>query len=218
MSAPRLLLFFSVLCAVVSITPLADDWRVLVRLTPEWASHPNGYPYLMPHEVLADAIVSGWQGLLQAAANSAWLTDAQAAALKADGLPLAGVLQTIAATLFVAAAFLWALASVRSPKADPAAGAKHTEVPQAIHQPSFQEPVMPAIAPSTQSVGPAVPTSTLAKAPALSIEQRLADLELQVANLLLNPDAQPVAEELVELNRDLRELSRAVTSSNSNRS
>lgn len=216
MSSPRLLLFFSVLCAVISITPLGDDWQVLVRLAPEWTSHPNGYPYLMPHELFAQSIVAGWQSLLQAAANSAWLTDAQAASLMADGLPLNGVLQTVAATLFVLAAFLWAVSSVRSPKA---AGAPHTDKSRPAEQDSMQEPVMPAVALAPVLVLPEpVTTPLMAAGPAISIEQRLAALELQVANLLLNPDAQPVAEELVDLNRDLRELSRALKSSTSSQS
>lgn len=240
MSSPRLLLFFSVLCAVISITPLGDDWQVLVRLAPEWTSHPNGYPYLMPHEHLVQAIVNGWQSLLQAAANSAWLTDAQAAALMADGLPMNGVLQSVAATLFVLAAFLWAVASVRSPKAAnsmPSAESSTAELPL------MQEPMMPAVESSAKPIEPSTPAPTavssipasiaiaptsvlsepvsapsMAAASAISVEQRLAALELQVANLLLNPDAQPVAEELVDLNRDLRELSRAVKSSTSSRS
>lgn len=240
MSSPRLLLFFSVLCAVISITPLGDDWQVLVRLAPEWTSHPNGYPYLMPHEHLVQAIVNGWQSLLQAAANSAWLTDAQAAALMADGLPMNGVLQSVAATLFVLAAFLWAVASVRSPKAAntmPSAESSTAELPL------MQEPMMPAVESSAMPIEPSTPAPTavssipasiaiaptsvlsepvsapsMAAASAISVEQRLAALELQVANLLLNPDAQPVAEELVDLNRDLRELSRAVKSSTSSRS
>jgi len=240
MSSPRLLLFFSVLCAVISITPLGDDWQVLVRLAPEWTSHPNGYPYLMPHEHLVQAIVNGWQSLLQAAANSAWLTDAQAAALMADGLPMNGVLQSVAATLFVLAAFLWAVASVRSPKAAntmPSAESSTAELPL------MQEPMMPAVESSAMPIEPSTPAPTavspipasiaiappsvlaepvsapsMTAASAISVEQRLAALELQVANLLLNPDAQPVAEELVDLNRDLRELSRAVKSSTSSRS
>ena len=58
---------------------------------------------------------------------------------------------------------------------------------------------------------PAVAPSAVA--PVNTLEKRLADLELQVGNLLLNPNAQPVAEELADLSRDLREVSRALKSS-----
>lgn len=210
----RLLLFFSVLCAVISITPVGDDWQVLVRLAPEWTSHPNGYPYLMPHEVILQAIVSVWQGVVQAAANSGWLTDPQAAALIADGLPLNGVLQAVAAFLFVLVAFMWAVASVRGPKVASL---------QAKVSVQEQEPVMtmaePVMAVSATSISPVVsPSTTAVLSTDVSVQQRLSSLELQVANLLLNPDAQPVAEELVELNRELRELSRALNATSERRS
>lgn len=209
MSLPRLLLVFSVLCAVFSITPIADEWQVLVRLAPEWTSAPNGYPYDAPHEVVAQAIVSGWQSGLQAAAHNGWLTDEQAAALIADGLPLKSVLQGVAALLFVLSAFLWALVSVQGPKRT---SAERNSPPETSKSDLFTEPVMTSISELSRSV----PIAEDSAAP--SLEERLADLELQVTNLLLNPDAQPVAEELVGLNRDLRELSRVLTSSKPNRS
>lgn len=229
MSLSRLLLVFSVLCAVFSITPIADDWQVLVRLAPEWTLVPNGYPYDAPHEVVVQTIVTGWQSGLQAAANVGWLTQDQAAALIADGLPLKGVLQGVAALLFVLSAFLWALVSVQVPKRVPAEknSPAETSKPDLLTEPAMpidrfgtQEPalIMPSVSPVASISESSRSVPVVAGSVALSVEERLANLELQVANLLLNPDAQPVAEELVDLNRDLRELSRALTSSNLNRS
>lgn len=221
MSSSRLLLLLSVVCAVISITPLGDEWQVLVRLAPDWTAHPNGYPFEAPHEWLAMAMVDAWQAAVQAAAHRAWLTDAQAAALIADGLPLNGVLQTVAGVSFVLAAFLWAIASVRSPKSVPLEVDAKAAAPVGVEEPVIAaaqpEPVMAA---PVAAHGLAEPIAEPAVAPSAvapvnTLEKRLADLELQVGNLLLNPNAQPVAEELADLSRDLREVSRALKSSDS---
>lgn len=221
MSSSRLLLLLSVVCAVISITPLGDEWQVLVRLAPDWTAHPNGYPFEAPHERLAMAMVDAWQAAVQAAAHSTWLSDAQAAALMTDGLPLNGVLQTVAGVSFVLAAFLWAMASVRSPKSAPlevdAKAAAPVGVEEHVIAAAQPQPMMAAPVAAHGLAEPiAEPAVTpAAVAPVNTLEKRLADLELQVGNLLLNPNAQPVAEELADLSRDLREVSRALKSSDS---
>jgi len=189
MRSPRLLLFFAVVCAVISVTPPADDWRFLVRLVPEWALFPNGYPLETPHEWVARVVVSGWHDLLQSAANIGWLTDARVAALIDDGLPVSGVLQAIAAILFVVSAFLWALASVRQPK-----GTAQTAIVPSVAEPiGIEKKTSPLFSSTAEFQEPMLATDSLLSQPtslptsvpiAGSISDRLADVELQLTNLL----------------------------------
>jgi hypothetical protein len=190
MLAPRLLLFFAVLCAVVSITPLGDGWRFLVVLVPDWATVPNGVPFEAPHEQLARAIVHVWHGLVIAGANSGWWSDAAAAAVIADGFALGSVLQLLAAVLFVLALGSWAWSAARHA---PERHAQEVAAPLTVVTPNASVPPQ------------GVPTSTV-----LGTAERIAQLEIAVTNLLLKPDTQSVSEELTELSRQLRELSRAL--------
>jgi hypothetical protein len=179
MQVTRLLLFFSVCCAVISVTPVGDNWRFLVLLTPDWMAHPNSVPFDAPHESVARGVVLAIHGMLLAGANSGWWSEAAAAALIADGLPLGGVLQFLAAVLFVVAAVIWAVESMR-----------HGE-----KKDIRSEPVVSGVVDMS-------PPSAVTPA------QRIAQLELAITNLLLNPDTHAVSEELADLSRQLRELSR----------
>jgi hypothetical protein len=228
MRAPRLFLFFAVLCAVVSVTPLGDDWRFLVLLAPEWMTVPNGVPFETPHEQLARVIVLAWHGLVTAGANSGWWSDAAAAAVIAEGFPVGGVLQLLAGILFVLAAFVWALGSVRqAPILDnPIAASAITAAANDVEQQGNPAPELTsafapdsqaaeltrpflaqAISSSGQHVEPKFPDT-----PTASTAERIAQLEIAVTNLLLKPDAQSVSEELADLSRQLRELSRQLDS------
>lgn len=205
MRAPRIFLFFAVVCAVVSVTPLGDEWRFLVLLVPDWATVPNGYPFEAPHEQLVRWVVLAWHGLVTAGANTGWWSDAAAAAVIAEGFPLGGVLQLVAGFLFVLAALVWAMGAIRQTPTNH----NVTSVSARSQDASVQSfaPNLPDDAVLASTAERTLPDTSTART-----ADRIAQLEIAVTNLLLKPDAQSVSEELADLSRQLRELSRQLDS------
>jgi hypothetical protein len=166
---------------LVSMTPWASGWEVFVPLAPEWQGIPNAVNQLMPHEVLAIWIVQGWAVLVDTLVELGVLTTAAASALIQHGVSSEQLFRAIALLVLVIG---W--------------GASHRK----DHAPSPTVAGSPLEA--AQTAGVDHPEKT--RAFASMIGDRLMQQEILVQNMLLDPQAQPVAESLLKLSEGLREL------------
>ncbi len=167
---------------VVSFTPLGAGWSVFVSLAPEWQGAPNAVAYLMPHEIFASWVADGWAALIGGLADAGVVTNAVSSGLIRDGIASEILLRGLA---FLVLLIGWII-SMRMPRASSQATAE-TVVDVAPTQPAAEP------AEAAQEI-----VSTVAA--------RVAQQELLVQNMLLDPQAQPVAESLVELSQSLRAL------------
>jgi hypothetical protein len=165
---------------LVSMTPWASGWEVFVPLAPEWQGIPNAVNQLMPHEVLAIWIVQGWAVLVDTLVELGVLTTAAASALIQHGVSSEQLFRAIALLVLVIG---W--------------GASHRK----DHAPSLTVAGSPLEAAQTAGDHP-----EKTRAFASMIGDRLMQQEILVQNMLLDPQAQPVAESLLKLSEGLREL------------
>ncbi len=167
---------------VLSVTPLGAGWSVFVPLAPEWQGIPNAVASLMPHEIFVSWVADGWAGVMGGLADAGVITDAAASALIRDGIASEILLRGFA---FIVLVIGWII-SMRMPRA------------------SSQT--------TTETVVDTAPTQAAAEPVGVvqeivsALATRVAQQELLVQNMLLDPQAQPVAESLAELSQSLRAL------------
>lgn len=172
---------FAGLLLLVSMTPWASGWEVFVPLAPEWQGIPNAVNQLMPHEELVIWIVQGWAVLVHTLVDLGVLTTAAASTLIQHGVSSEQLFRAIALLVLVIG---WG-ASLRK---------DHGSSPTVAGSPLE----------AAQTAGVDHPETT--KAFASMIGDRLMQQEILVQNMLLDPQAQPVAESLLKLSEGLREL------------
>lgn len=165
----------------VSMTPWASGWEVFVPLAPEWQGIPNAVNHLMPHEVLVTWIVQGWSVLVHTLVDLGVLTTAAASALIQHGVSSEQLFRAIALLVLVIG---WGTSFRKDHAASTTAAGSPLE--------------------TAQTAGIDHPEK--AKAFASMIGDRLMQQEILVQNMLLDPQAQPVAESLLQLSDGLRDL------------
>ncbi len=166
----------------VSFTPLGAGWSVFVRLAPEWQGVPNAAAYLMPHELLVGWVADGWAGLIAGLSDAGAVTVAASSALIRDGIASEILLRSLA---FLVLVIGWILSMRR---------------PRVSSMPIAETAVELAPTRAAQESGGAL------QAVISTVAARVAQQELLVQNMLLDPQAQPVAESLAELSQSLRAL------------
>lgn len=172
---------FATLLLLISMTPWASGWEVFVPLAPEWQGIPNAVHQLMPHEVLVIWVVEGWALLVVMLGDLGVLTSTMASDLIRHGVGSEQLLRAIALLVLVIG---WAVSFRKA------------------HAPSstVSNP-LPEVVQTTES-------GTLQRNKAFPsvVVDRLMQQEILVQNMLLDPQAQPVAESLIQLSKELRDL------------
>jgi hypothetical protein len=174
-------LVLAAILLLISFTPWGEGWAVFVRLAPEWQGVPNAVAYFMPHEILLIWIAQGWVGLLETVSEMGLITAATASALIRDGVASEDLLRSLALLVLVVS---WIFSMRTSKAALNSTGETTSDVTSA------------PVAPSREEVQGIVSI----------VSDRIAQQELLVQNMLLDPQAQPVAESLTRLSQSLRAL------------
>lgn len=183
----QILLLLAAVLLLVSFTPWGAGWSVFVSLAPEWQGVPNAMPYLMPHEQLVQWIAHGWAGVILASSDAGLLDATTASMLIRDGLASEIVLRSLVLLLLVVG---W-LSAVRG-----------------LRRVSAEAPVADERCADVSTIEPTLRVDSgkqkgLHNAEAL---HQLAQQQLIVQNMLLDPQAQPISESLMQLSQNLREL------------
>lgn len=185
----QILLLLAAVLLLISFTPWGAGWSVFVSLAPEWQGVPNAAPYLMPHEQLVQWIAHGWAGVILASSDAGLLDATTASMLIRDGLASEVVLRSLVLFLLGVG---W-LSAVRG-----------------LRRVSVETPVVDA---RRAGVGTIEPTLLVDSGQQMGLRNeevfhQLAQQQLIVQNMLLDPQAQPISESLMQLSQNLRELER----------
>jgi hypothetical protein len=219
MQTIRLFLSLALILFVVSISPMSDDWQVLVRIQPSIpAASELSQARYAPHEALAMGVVDGWQSMINSFVGSGWLTAERAQRLVSDGLDMTQFLQLLAALLGLLA---W-LRSFRSEKdGDPlsketptpdsrseAASSETMREPRLVDEPALGLLTIEEAASDSGSVVDGSPDHETARREAWmeKMGSQLTDLQMRLTNTTLNPLAQPVVEPLMDIGRSLQRM------------
>lgn len=181
------LILIAAVILLISLTTWGAGWSVFVPLAPEWQGVPNAVPYLMPHEQIVEWIAMGWSALILASLDAGLLESATASMLIRDGLASEVVLRSLVLLLLVAG-WLGAVRGLRRASEE----LRSTDEPHA--EMASVEPKM-QLEPGGQS-----------DSRDAEVMNQLVQQQLLVQNMLLDPQAQPVSESLMQLSQNLQEL------------
>jgi len=131
----RIALLLAGLCWLIGLSPLGDEWRVMVMPQLEWTKTEGASPSLTPAEMVMEFFVNGWRlcvGFLQ---DLSWITEGRALLLIQNGVALGTLLNALAILCAVAALFF----SLRSelPNARPSPVTALREVGVGLAQAQF---------------------------------------------------------------------------------
>lgn len=181
------LLLIAAVLLLISLTPWGSGWSVFVSLAPEWQAAPNAVPYLMPHEHVVEWMAHGWAGVVLASSDAGLLDATTASVLIRDGLASEVVLRSLVLLLLIVG---W-LGAVRGLRRAP------PQAPLAEAHRVMTESIEPKLGfDSGQPIGQRN----------AQVLQELAQQQLIVQNMLLDPQAQPVSETLMQLAQNLQGL------------
>ena len=131
----RIALLLAGLCWLIGLSPLGDEWQVMVMPQLEWTKTEGASPSLTPAEMVMEFFVNGWRlcvGFLQ---DLSWITEGRALLLIQIGVALGTLLNALAILCAVAALFF----SLRSelPNARPSPVTALREVGVGLAQAQF---------------------------------------------------------------------------------
>jgi len=131
----RIALLLAGLCWLIGLSPLGDEWQVMVMPQLEWTKTEGASPSLTPAEMVMEFFVNGWRlcvGFLQ---DLSWITEGRALLLIQNGVALGTLLNALAILCAVAALFF----SLRSelPNARPSPVTALREVGVGLAQAQF---------------------------------------------------------------------------------
>ena len=184
MKSIRLLLWAALGFALISLTGLGDQWRVMAVAAPDWTRVPDAAPFLAPHEQFFAAIVRGWQYLVTVAADANWISGSEADRLIKQGISLA----SLCGWCGIVCVCLTLYALMRRP-ADPR-GEEISADGVAANYGGARQPALDL----------------------REVTDGLSQAQFSVTNLLLDPAAQPVAEPLRDISDQLQQVSTAIHS------
>ena len=131
----RIALLLAGLCWLIGLSPLGDEWRVMVMPQLEWTKTEGASPSLTPAEMVMEFFVNGWHlwvGFLQ---DLSWITEGRAMLLIQNGVALGSLLNALA-ILCVVIALFFSLRSER-PNARPSSATALREVGVGLSQAQF---------------------------------------------------------------------------------
>lgn len=181
------LLLIAAALLLISLTPWGSSWSVFVSLAPEWQGVPNAVPYLMPHEYFVEWVAHGWAGVVLAISDAGLLDRTTASMLIRDGLTLAVVLRSLVLLLLIVG-WLGAVQGLRRASPETSLAEAHRVTMESV------EPKLGFD--SGQSIGQRN----------AHVLETVAQQQLIVQNILLDPQAQPVSEPLMQLAQNLQGL------------
>jgi hypothetical protein len=181
------LLLIAAALLLISLTPWGSSWSVFVSLAPEWQGVPNAVPYLMPHEYFVEWVAHGWAGVVLAISDAGLLDGTTASMLIRDGLTLAVVLRSLVLLLLIVG-WLGAVQGLRRASPETSLAEAHRVTMESV------EPKLGFD--SGQSIGQSN----------AHVLETVAQQQLIVQNILLDPQAQPVSEPLMQLAQNLQGL------------
>jgi hypothetical protein len=101
----RIALLLAGLFWLIGLSPLGDEWQVMVMPQLEWTKTEGASPSLTPAEMVMEFVVNGWHlwvGFLQ---DLSWITEGRALLLIQNGVALGTVFNAVAILCVVAALF-----------------------------------------------------------------------------------------------------------------
>lgn len=184
-------MLMAALLLLISWTPWGAGWSVFVSLAPEWQGVPNAVPYLMPHEHFVHWMAQVWAGAVLASSELGLFDTTTAAMLIRNGLASEVILRGLVLLLLIVG---W-LGAVRG------FGRSSGEAFLASDARGDMVSLEPTLGfDSGQQAG---------QSNAEALDQ-LAQQQLMVQNMLLDPQAQPVSETLIQLSHNLQGLEQAL--------
>ncbi len=105
MNRIRIALLSAGLCWLIGLSPLGNEWRVMVMPQLEWTKIEGASPSLTPAEMVMEFFVNGWHlwvGFLQ---DLSWITEGRALLLIQNGVALGTLLNALAILCVVTALF-----------------------------------------------------------------------------------------------------------------
>ncbi len=173
------------LLLLISLTPWGSGWSVFVLLAPEWQGVPNAVAYLMPHEHLVGWVAQAWAVIVEGSADAGLIDPEIASTMIREGLASEILLRGLALLFLVAGWVVSVRGSRRGAAVIAAQDVGHREI-------TAVEPML------VSDVREEITQKNAVVLRALSEQQVI------VQNMLLNPQAQPISEALIQLSENLQ--------------
>ena len=182
-------LWLALLLAAASFTELDDQWQVMV-LPPVAPGVAAGNAGLL-HDLL-----SVWHALIHAMADIGLISDASGHRIITQGFSSGALLRAFAALSCLVTLILSMLLS------KPAAVTSSSSVPA--------EPFLGSVQDGEISVRVDAVSNAITASELKEVQETLAQIQGKIADLLLDPQAQPLAEPLSEVGRELESAHQAL--------